>query len=74
MMDLKRRLRAPDYWMSGSSEGHEGDNDAPYEAADRIEELERLLFDTHVWLGKNDLRHLVDAGVLERIDAILGER
>jgi septal ring factor EnvC (AmiA/AmiB activator) len=38
--DLVKRLRAPAYWMSGSSEGHEGENDAPREAADRIEALE----------------------------------
>jgi hypothetical protein len=34
--ELIRRLRAPAYWMSGSSEGHEGENDAPREAADRL--------------------------------------
>ncbi len=37
---LVQRLRAPHYWMSGSNEGHEGDNDAPFEAAARIAELE----------------------------------
>ncbi len=46
MDDLVKRLRAPAYWMSGSSEGHEGENDAPREAASRIEaqaeEIERL--------------------------------
>ena len=35
--DLVKRLRAPAYWMSGSDEGHEGDNTAPLEAADAIE-------------------------------------
>lgn len=40
MDDLKERLRAPSYWMSGSSEGHEGENNAPFEAAARIEALE----------------------------------
>jgi hypothetical protein len=34
--ELVRRLRAPAYWMSGSSDGHEGENDAPREAADRL--------------------------------------
>lgn len=40
------RLLAPAYWMSGSSEGHEGENDAPREAAALITaqqaEIERL--------------------------------
>lgn len=31
---LVARLRAPAYWMSGSGEGHEGENDVPREAAD----------------------------------------
>ena len=39
MTDIVKRLRAPAYWMSGSDEGHEGDNDAPREAADLIEAL-----------------------------------
>lgn len=39
MADIVERLRAPAYWMSGSSEGHEGENDAPLEAADEIERL-----------------------------------
>lgn len=43
MTDLIERLRAPDYWMSGSSEGHEGENDAPREAADEIERLRAAL-------------------------------
>ena len=46
MTDIVKRLRAPAYWMSGSDEGHEGDNEAPREAADLIEalraEVERL--------------------------------
>ena len=37
MTDLVQRLRAPHYWMSGSAEGHEGENNAPREAADEIE-------------------------------------
>jgi hypothetical protein len=37
--ELVRRLRAPAYWMSGSSDGHEGENYAPLEAADRIQSL-----------------------------------
>lgn len=36
---LRERLRAPAYWMSGSSDGHEGENNAPYEAADLIDDL-----------------------------------
>lgn len=34
--DIVDRLRAPAYWISGSSEGHEGDNDAPTDAAAEI--------------------------------------
>lgn len=41
--ELVERLRVPAYWMSGSSEGHEGENDAPRQAADRIEALEAAL-------------------------------
>ena len=37
--ELVKRLRAPHYWISGSSEGHEGENDVPGLAADRIEAL-----------------------------------
>jgi len=47
MSDIVERLRAPAYWISGSSEGHEGDNNAPLEAADEIERLNREL--DHVW-------------------------
>jgi hypothetical protein len=39
MSDIVDRLRAPAYWMSGSSEGHEGENDAPRDAADTITRL-----------------------------------
>ena len=45
MSDIVERLRAPAYWISGSSEGHEGDNSAPEEAAARIEQLEAALRD-----------------------------
>jgi len=37
--EIEARLRAPAYWFSGSSEGHEGDNLTPFEAADLIAEL-----------------------------------
>ena len=37
--ELVKRLRAPAYWMSGSSEGHEGENDIPLKAADALEAL-----------------------------------
>lgn len=43
MTDIVERLRAPAYWFSGSSEGHEGENSAPYEAADEIERLRAAL-------------------------------
>jgi hypothetical protein len=36
---LIERLNAPAYWMSGSSDGHEGENDAPREAAEVISTL-----------------------------------
>jgi hypothetical protein len=37
--ELIERLLAPAYWMSGSSDGHEGENDAPREAAARLTEV-----------------------------------
>jgi hypothetical protein len=37
--DIVEKLRAPAYWMSGSNEGHEGENDAPRQAADEIDRL-----------------------------------
>jgi hypothetical protein len=43
MTDIVERLRAPAYWISGSSEGHEGDNSAPLEAAAEIERLRAAL-------------------------------
>lgn len=43
MSDIVERLRAPAYWISGSSEGHEGDNSAPLEAAAEIERLRAAL-------------------------------
>ena len=43
MTDIVERLRAPTYWISGSSEGHEGENSAPLEAADEIEKLRAAL-------------------------------
>ena len=43
MTDIVERLLAPSYWISGSEEGHEGDNNAPYEAADEIERLRAAL-------------------------------
>lgn len=33
---LAARLEAPSYWISGSNEGHDGENDAPREAAAAI--------------------------------------
>jgi hypothetical protein len=39
MSDIVKRLQAPAYWISGSNEGHEGENDAPREAADIITRL-----------------------------------
>jgi hypothetical protein len=39
MSDIVKRLQAPAYWISGSNEGHEGENNAPREAADIITHL-----------------------------------
>jgi hypothetical protein len=39
MSEIVKRLQAPAYWISGSNEGHEGENDAPREAADIITRL-----------------------------------
>jgi len=33
LLALAERLDAPAYWLSGSDEGHEGENAAPREAA-----------------------------------------
>ena len=33
LLALADRLDAPEYWLSGSNEGHEGENSAPVEAA-----------------------------------------
>jgi hypothetical protein len=41
--DICERLEAPAYWISGSSEGHDGENDAPREAATTIRALRALL-------------------------------
>jgi hypothetical protein len=54
MTDIVKRLRAPAYWMSGSSEGHEGENDAPREAADRIEALEAEVERLQVECAENE--------------------
>jgi hypothetical protein len=39
MSEIVKRLLAPAYWISGSAEGHEGENNAPREAADEITRL-----------------------------------
>lgn len=58
-----RKLRAPDYWMSGSNEGHEGENNAPYQAADDIDrllaEVDRLA--ARVWKFGSALRPFAEA-------------
>ena len=41
--DIVMRLRAPHYWMSGSDEGHEGENDSPFQAADEIHRLRETI-------------------------------
>ena len=41
--DIVETLRAPAYWMSGSNEGHEGENDAPRQAADEIDRLRAMV-------------------------------
>ena len=42
------KLLAPSYWISGSREGHEGENDAPRQAAN---EIERLRGEVEHWSG-----------------------
>jgi hypothetical protein len=37
--DITEKLYAPAYWISGSAEGHEVQNDAPYRAAAEIDWL-----------------------------------
>lgn len=37
--ELLERLEAPAYWFSGSADGHEAENDTPYEAATAIRTL-----------------------------------
>jgi hypothetical protein len=37
--DITEKLYAPAYWISGSAEGHEGENDAPYRDAAEIDRL-----------------------------------
>ena len=59
MSDIVERLRAPAYWMSGSDEGHEGENDAPLEAADEIERLRAAL--ESVMVGGNHLATIIGA-------------
>jgi hypothetical protein len=46
--DIVDRLEAPAYWMSGSSEGHEGENDAPREAAAEIRRLRERVAELEV--------------------------
>ena len=33
LLAMAERLDAPEYWLSGSDAGHEGENSAPVEAA-----------------------------------------
>lgn len=49
---IVERLRAPAYWMSGSNDGHEGENLAPLEAADTIGELVEALQDAIEFICK----------------------
>ena len=39
LLALADRLDAPDHWISGSADGHEGENTAPYEAAAALRAL-----------------------------------
>ncbi len=48
------RLTAPHYWMSGSDQGHEGENSAAYEAAALIDRLRTELIEAQVELAKAD--------------------
>lgn len=51
MIDIVDRLRAPAYWISGNSNGHESDNTAPLEAAIEIERLRDVLRRINVGKG-----------------------
>ena len=52
MTDIVERLSAPDYWFSGSNEGHEGENDAPFKAAAEITRLRNELHTVEVWSAR----------------------
>jgi hypothetical protein len=55
MSDIVERLRAPAYWISGSSDGHEGDNSAPLEAAAEIERLRAALRNVLSYVPHGDM-------------------
>jgi hypothetical protein len=59
---LVERLNAPSYWISGSSEGHEGDNDAPREAAAELARLtaENARLKEELRIVEDRIPHLVD--------------
>lgn len=44
-------LRAPAYWMSGSTLGHDGVNGAPYEAAKALAEQQAMIVPLTAWLA-----------------------
>lgn len=58
--DIVERLQAPAYWISGSSEGHDGENEAPLEAADEILRLRAELADAKRagWIAGRDAARL----------------
>jgi chromosome segregation ATPase len=64
-----RELRAPSYWMSGSDQGHEGENDKPRAAADMLEAIAAKLAEVEAERNEatnqlDSARHSVD--VLEK--------
>lgn len=74
--DLITRLRSPHYWMSGSIEGHDGENNAPREAADLIEEMVKALVEAkrELWATARSQWTMEDFknwAVVEQIDAAL---
>lgn len=69
MTDIVKRLLAPDYWFSGSDEGHEGENDAPFRAAAEITRLRNELHAARVWAERAIAEHEQDIMEITRLRA-----
>jgi uncharacterized small protein (DUF1192 family) len=74
MSEIVKRLLAPAYWISGSAEGHEGENNAPREAADEITRLIARLREEVAWHEADKARfHDVQAAHLREITRLKAE-